>query len=144
MAAFRLDTAAAIRKLEGAGVDGRQAAAIVELHAAADAELATKTDLQLVRNELKADIDERAPRSRPTSTDTEVKAAFETLSQRIDANQKLLSQQLETGFAEIGTALADLGTALADLCTEQRHRDNVVLGRIVAMGAVILAGMAIF
>ena len=98
MAAFRLDTAAAIRKLEGAGVDERQAAAIVDLHATTDADLATKADI-------------------------------ENLSQRIDANQRLLSQQLETG--------------LANLSAEHQRRFNVLLGGMIAVAALILAGMAV-
>ena len=117
MAAFRLDTAAAIRKLEGAGVDERQAAAIVDLHAVADADLVTTTDLELTRTELKADL--------------------ENLSQRVDANQQILSQQLETG-------LADLGTTIANANTEQQRRFNVLLGSMIAVAALILAGMAVF
>ena len=117
MTAYRLDTAAAIRALEDAGVDERQAAAIVRPHADADSDLATKTDLQLVRTELKADI--------------------ENLSQRVDTNQNLLRQQMETGFANLATTIADANTT-------QQRRFNASLGALVAVAAVILAGSAIF
>ena len=128
MAAFRIDTAAAIRKLEDVGVDERQAAVIVDLHAAADADLATKTDLELTRTGLKADID---------ALRTELKADIESLSQRVDAKEHRLSQQLETGFANLGTTIANAGT-------EQQRRINILLGGIVAAAGLILAGMAIF
>ena len=139
MAAFRIDTAAAIRKLEDVGVDERQAAVIVDLHAAADADLATKTDLELTRTGLKADIDALRTEVKADidGLRTELKADIESLSQRVDAKEHRLSQQIETGFANLGTTIANAGT-------EQQRRINILLGGIVAVAGLILAGMAIF
>ena len=52
MTTYTLDTHATIKQLEGAGMDSRQAEAVVAAISRADAALATKQDLAI----LKADI----------------------------------------------------------------------------------------
>lgn len=52
MTTYTLDTHATIKQLENAGMDSRQAEAVVSAISRADAELATKQDLAV----LKADI----------------------------------------------------------------------------------------
>jgi hypothetical protein len=51
-----LDTHATIRELEGAGMDSRQAEAVVAAISRSDAELATKADLKAETTDLKAEI----------------------------------------------------------------------------------------
>ncbi len=50
--AHTIDTAAAIRRLEEAGVDAPAARAIVQTVAEAEAELATKADLEVLKAQL--------------------------------------------------------------------------------------------
>ena len=56
MATYTLDTHATIKHLENAGMDSRQAEAIVEAISRSDAELATKSDLKAEIAELKAEV----------------------------------------------------------------------------------------
>ncbi len=160
MTAYRLDTAAAIRALEDAGVDQRQAAAIVRLHAAADADIATKTDLELARKALETDIRELRTELKTdiaevktdmgelrtelktdiaeVKTDMgELRTEFKSLLQRIDTNHDLLHQQLETGLANAATAIADANAAL-------QRRITALMGALVAVAALVLAGLAVF
>ena len=52
MTTYTLDTHATIKQLENAGMDSRQAEAIVEVISRADAELATKSDLAVLRADI--------------------------------------------------------------------------------------------
>ncbi len=56
MTTYTLDTHATIRELEGAGMDSRQAEAVVAAISRSDAELATKADLKAETTDLKAEI----------------------------------------------------------------------------------------
>ena len=56
MTTYTLDTHATIRELEGAGMDSRQAEAVVAAISRSDAELATKADLKAEIANLKAEI----------------------------------------------------------------------------------------
>ena len=55
MTTYTLDTHATIRELEGAGMDSRQAEAVVAAISRSDAELATKADLKAETTDLKAE-----------------------------------------------------------------------------------------
>ncbi len=160
---FRLDTAAAIRELEDAGIDNRQAAAIVGLQAEVDADLATKadvdslhTEVRSVRTELKAEIDgvrtelkaeidgvRTELKAEIDGVRTElkadiggVKADVDLLREQTQANHRLLEQQMQTGFAEIISTVATNNA-------EQQRRVNLFLGSLVAIAALILAGLAV-
>ena len=56
MTTYTLDTHATIRELEDAGMDSRQAEAVVAAISRSDAELATKADLKAGITDLKAEI----------------------------------------------------------------------------------------
>ena len=56
MTTYTLDTHATIRELEGAGMDSRQAEAVVAAISRSDAELATKANLKAEFANLKAGI----------------------------------------------------------------------------------------
>ena len=56
MTTYTLDTHATIKQLEDAGMDSRQAEAVVAAISRSDAELATKADLAAVKADLKAEI----------------------------------------------------------------------------------------
>ena len=56
MTTYTLDTHATIRELEDAGMDSRQAEAVVAAISRSDAELATKADLKAETTDLKAEI----------------------------------------------------------------------------------------
>lgn len=56
MATYTIDTHAAIRELEDAGMDSRQAEVVVAAISRSDAELATKSDLRAEIAGLKADL----------------------------------------------------------------------------------------
>ena len=56
MAAHTVDTHATIRELEDAGMNSRQAEAVVAAISRSDAELATKADLKAGITDLKAEI----------------------------------------------------------------------------------------
>ena len=56
MATYTLDTHATIRELEAAGMDSRQAEAVVAAISRADADLATKADLKTETAALKAEM----------------------------------------------------------------------------------------
>ncbi|MDE2755677.1 MAG: hypothetical protein OXI92_03905 [Acidobacteriota bacterium] len=58
MAPYTLDTHATIKQLEEAGMDSRQAEAVVAVMSRSDAELATKTDLKAEIADLKVEIAE--------------------------------------------------------------------------------------
>ena len=61
MATYTIDTHATIRELEAAGMDSRQAEAVVAAISRSDAELATKADIAAVKTDLaevKADLAE--------------------------------------------------------------------------------------
>ena len=160
MAAFRIDTAAAIRELENAGVGSRQAAAIVSLHAEADAALATKVDVDGLRTELKADIDGLRTELKADvdglrtelkadidglrtelkadidGLRTELKADIDLLREQMEANNRLVYQQMQTGFAEVMSAVAANNA-------EQQRRANLFLGSLIAVAALILGGLAV-
>ena len=57
MTTYTLDTHATIKQLEDAGMDPRQAEAVVAAISRADAELATKADLKAEITAVRADID---------------------------------------------------------------------------------------
>ena len=57
MTAYTLDTHATIKQLEDAGMDPRQAEAVVAAISRADAELATKSDLKAELAAVRADIE---------------------------------------------------------------------------------------
>lgn len=149
MAAFRLDTAAAIRKLEDAGVNGRQAAAIVDLHAAADADFATKadfdglrTELGMVRTELKAEIEggRTGLKAAIDRLRTELKADIEVVKASVDG----LRTELKADINEISQRVdARLETDFAKNAADQQRRMNVLLGTMIALTGAILAGIAL-
>ena len=160
MAAFRLDTAAAIRKLEDAGVNGRQAAAIVDLHAAADADFATKadfdglrTELGMVRTELKAEIEggrtglkaaidrlRTELKADINGLRTELKADIEVVKASVDG----LRTELKADINEISQRVdARLETDFAKNAADQQRRMNVLLGTMIALTGAILAGIAL-
>ena len=56
MAGYMIDTAEAIEELVGAGIPTKHARAIVRTVATRNDEVATKSDLQTLRTELKGDI----------------------------------------------------------------------------------------
>ena len=56
MPTYTLDTHATIKQLEDAGMDARQAEAVVAAISRADVELATKADLSAVIDKLEAKI----------------------------------------------------------------------------------------
>ena len=56
MTTYTLDTHATIRELEGAGMDSRQAEAVVAAISRSDAELATKADLKAEIANLKSEV----------------------------------------------------------------------------------------
>ena len=56
MTTYTLDTHATIKQLEDAGMDSRQAEAVVDAISRSDAELATKADLLAVIDKLEARI----------------------------------------------------------------------------------------
>lgn len=56
MTTYTLDTHATIKQLEGAGMDSRQAEAVVAAISRSDAELATKANLKAEIAEVKAEI----------------------------------------------------------------------------------------
>ena len=56
MTTYTLDTHATIKELQDAGMDSRQAEAVVAAISRADAELATKADLGAVKAELMQEI----------------------------------------------------------------------------------------
>ena len=57
MTTYTLDTHATIKQLEDAGMDSRQAEAVVAAISRSDAELATKADLKVEIAGVRADID---------------------------------------------------------------------------------------
>ena len=57
MATYTLDTHATVKQLEDAGMDPRQAEAVVAAISRSDAELATKADLKVGIAGVRADID---------------------------------------------------------------------------------------
>lgn len=58
MATFTLDTHATIQELEAAGMETRQAEVVVAAISRADAQVATKQDIALLKHDLKQDIAE--------------------------------------------------------------------------------------
>ena len=58
MATFTLDTHATIQELEAAGMETRQAEVVVSAISRADAQVATKQDIALLKHDLKQDIAE--------------------------------------------------------------------------------------
>lgn len=59
MTTYTLDTHATIKELEAAGMESRQAEAVVDVISRADAEVATKQDIAVLKQDLsllKADI----------------------------------------------------------------------------------------
>ena len=57
MTTYTLDTHATVKQLEDAGMDSRQAEAVVAAISRSDAELATKADLKVEIAGVRADID---------------------------------------------------------------------------------------
>ena len=58
MTTYTLDTHATIQELEAAGMESRQAEAVVAVISRADAQVATKQDVALLKQDLKQDIAE--------------------------------------------------------------------------------------
>ena len=56
MTAYTINTLEAARKLQGAGMDTKQAEAVAEVMASQSGELATKGDLEAVEKSLKSDV----------------------------------------------------------------------------------------
>ena len=56
MTTYTLDTHATIKELEAAGMESRQAEAVVDVISRADAEVATKQDLAVLKQDLKQDL----------------------------------------------------------------------------------------
>ncbi len=100
---YAIDTAEAIRKLTAADMPEAQARVIVDTFKHPDAEVATKTDLEALRQELKADnkalrqelkADGKALRQ-------ELKADIEGLRQELKADNKGLRQEFKADIKEL-------------------------------------------
>ncbi len=89
---YAIDTAEAIRKLTAADMPEAQARVIVDTFKHPDAEVATKTDLEALRQELKAD--NKALRQ-------ELKADNKALRQELKADNKALKQELKADIDKL-------------------------------------------
>ena len=89
---YAIDTAEAIRKLTAADMPEAQARVIVDTFKHPDAEVATKTDLEALKQELKAD--NKALRQ-------ELKADGKALRQELKADGKALRQEFKADISKL-------------------------------------------
>ncbi len=145
------DTHAAVRRLTEAGLPESQAEAMVrEQTLLLEHNLATKTDIEVLRQETKGNI--AAVQANVETLRQETKADIETLRQETKTNIETLRQETKSGIetlrqetrAEIATVRADvekLGLKTAgDIATAKNSIIVWVVGLNMAMVGLMIAG----
>ena len=99
MTTFTLDTHATIQELEAAGMESRQAEAVVAAISRADAQVATKQDVALLKQDLKQDV---------TLLKQDLKQNVALLKQDVEA----VRQDLKQDIAELRADMAARETRL--------------------------------
>jgi len=98
MNSYVIDTHSAIKKLEAVGFPPEQAEVVTSLFSSREAELATKSDLRLLKGELKTDIAELR---------TELKGDISELRTELKTDIAELRAEFKSEIAELRTELKD-------------------------------------
>ncbi len=111
MNSYVIDTHSAIKKLEAVGFPPEQAEVVTSLFSSREAELATKSDLRLLKGELKTDIAELRTELKNDIAElrTELKGDIAELKgdiSRLYAGHAVLQEQIKSIRIQNGVVLA--------------------------------------
>ncbi len=135
------DTHAAVRRLTEAGLPESQAEAMVrEQTLLLEHNLATKTDIEVLRQETKGNI--AAVQANVETLRQETKADIETLRQETKTNIETLRQETRAEIATVRADVEKLGLKTAgDIATAKNSIIVWVVGLNMAMVGLLIAGI---
>ena len=130
--ALAFDTLRAAKQLQQSGFEETQAEAIVSIVSDRQEELATKSDLKILRQEVKADIE---------SLRQETKAEFKNLRQEVNAEFKNLRQETKNLRQEVKAdieSLRELVQAYSEGSNKERSWSRWSIGVFAATQLMII------
>ena len=114
MASVTFNTLKYANRLKQAGVSPEQAEALAEVLATHQSELATKTDLVALKNELKSDI--TAIKAEMAAMEASLNAKMTAMEARLDAKMTAMEERLDAKIEKMAlTPFIKLGSLMAGL-----------------------------